>query len=89
MTSNPYGLRAWIPLPQGLWHCLAYLGGEGQVEGTRCCLLVQGPATSQPHDGACRMAPSGDMEADRQETQAEGALIIHGSALRETLTVAP
>lgn len=35
------------------------------------------------------MAPSVDMEADRQETQAEGALIIHGSALLETLTVAP
>lgn len=46
-------------------------------------------ATNQPHDGACRMAPSGDMKADRQETQAEGASIIHGSALWETLTVAP
>lgn len=85
MNSSPYGLRAWMPFSQGL----AYLGGSGQVEGAGCCLLPQGPATNRSHDGACCMAPSVDMEADRQETQAEGASIIHGSALLETLTVAP
>jgi hypothetical protein len=85
MNSSPYGLRVWMPLSQGL----AYLGGAGQVEGTGCCPLAQGPATSQSHGGACRMALSVDMEADRQETQAEVASIIHGSALLETLTVAP
>lgn len=85
MNSSPYGLRAWMPFSQGL----AYLGGAGQVEGAGCCLLAQGPATNRSHDGACRMAPSVDMEADRQETQAEAASIIHGSALLETLTVAP
>ncbi|GAB1301988.1 Calcium-binding protein 4 [Apodemus speciosus] len=74
-----------MPLSRGL----AYLGGAGRVEGAGCCLLAQGPATNRSQDGACRMAPSVDMEADRQETQAEGASIIHGSALLETLTMAP
>lgn len=89
MGSGSAGPRAWVPLPPGLQHCLAYLGGAGRVEGAGCCLLVQGPATNQSQDGACRMAPGGNMKADRQETQAEAASIIHGSALWETLTVAP
>lgn len=85
MNSSFYGFTAWMALSQGL----AYLGGAGQIEGAGCCLLAQGPATSRSHDEACRMAPNVDMEADRQETQAEAASIIHGSAFLETLTVAP